>query len=178
VSNDQTLFIRDALPAEMDTVLALTLAAYVQYEPLLPPSLWDAYRTNIIETITAPDPVERIVAERDGALMGSVLLYPPKAPAYAGPVDAPSLPEIRLLAVPPAARGQGVAKALMAECLRRARQMGAQAIGLHTFDMMDVAMRMYERMGFVREPAMDFFPAEGVVIKGYRLDLPAPGTWA
>jgi GNAT superfamily N-acetyltransferase len=178
VSNDQTIFIRDTLPSEMDAVLALTLAAYAQYEPLLPPSLWDAYRANIIETITAPDPVERIVAERDGVLIGSVLLYPPQAAAYAGQADAPVLPEIRLLAVPPAARGQGVAKALMAECLQRAQQMEAPAISLHTFDMMDVAMRMYERMGFVREPATDFFPAEGVVIKGYRLDLPAPGSEA
>ena len=33
-------------------------------------------------------------------------------------------------------------------------------------------MQMYERMGFVREPATDFSPAEGVLIKGYRLDLP------
>jgi hypothetical protein len=44
--------------------------------------------------------------------------------------------------------------------------------------MMDVAMRMYERVGFVREPATDFSQAEGVVIKGYRLDLPVPGREA
>jgi ribosomal protein S18 acetylase RimI-like enzyme len=171
MSNDQTLAIRDALPAELDAVLALTIDAYVQYEPLLPPAIWDGYRANIVETITAPDPVERIVAERAGTLVGSVLLYPPQAAAYTSYADAPALPEIRLLAVPPAARGQGVAKALMDECLRRAQQMGAQAISLHTTDMMEVAKSMYERMGFVREPATDFVPAEGVLIKGYRLDL-------
>ncbi len=32
---------------------------------------------------------------------------------------------------------------------------------------------MRERMGFVREPATDFSPAKGVVMKGYRLDLRA-----
>ena len=37
--------------------------------------------------------------------------------------------------------------------------------------MMSVAMRMYEQMGFVRLPALDFRPAEGIVIKGYRIDL-------
>jgi GNAT superfamily N-acetyltransferase len=176
VSNDQTLAIRDAVPGEIEAVLALTLDAYAQYVPLMPAILWEGYRANIIETISTPDPVERIVAERAGTLVGSVLLLPPQAAAYADHADAPALPEIRLLAVPPAERGQGVARALMAECLRRASQAGARAIGLHTFDLMEVAMAMYERMGFVREPATDFFPAEGVVIKGYRLDLPAAGS--
>jgi hypothetical protein len=39
--------------------------------------------------------------------------------------------------------------------------------------MMQVAMQMYERMGFVRTPETDFHPAPGVIIKGYRLDLTA-----
>jgi hypothetical protein len=38
-------------------------------------------------------------------------------------------------------------------------------------DMMRAAVRMYERMGFVRAPDLDFTPAEGVLVKGYRLDL-------
>jgi hypothetical protein len=38
-------------------------------------------------------------------------------------------------------------------------------------DMMQAATRMYERMGFVRAPDLDFSPAEGVLVKAYRLDL-------
>jgi ribosomal protein S18 acetylase RimI-like enzyme len=173
VSDDQTLAIRDAFPAEIQAMVALTLDAYAQFAPLIPTSLWEGYRANIIETLSAPDPVERIVAARDGTLVGSVLLFLPRAAAGADHTEAPTLPYIRLLAVPPAARGRGVAKALMAECLRRVQAMGAQAIDLHTMDMMDVAMRMYERMGFVREPSTDWPAAEGVLVKGYRLDLPA-----
>jgi GNAT superfamily N-acetyltransferase len=83
------------------------------------------------------------------------------------------LPEIRLLAVPPKMRGQGIGAALMKECVRRARQVGVSALSLHTADMMQVAMQMYERMGFVRTPETDFHPAPEVVIKGYLLDLSA-----
>lgn len=45
------------------------------------------------------------------------------------------------------------------------------ALGLHTMDFMKAAVRMYEGMGFVRVPEVDFTPAPGVAVKGYRLDL-------
>ena len=34
-------------------------------------------------------------------------------------------------------------------------------------------MRMYEGMGFVRAPELDFFPSPSVTVKGYRLPLTA-----
>jgi GNAT superfamily N-acetyltransferase len=80
-------------------------------------------------------------------------------------------PEIRLLAVAPAARGQGIGAALVRECLRRARQVGAKTITLHTTEIMSVAMQMYERLGFVRVPELDFHPVPEVTIKGYRYRL-------
>jgi ribosomal protein S18 acetylase RimI-like enzyme len=59
----------------------------------------------------------------------------------------------------------------MRECVRRARRSGAAALTLHTHEIMVVAMRMYERMGFVRAPDLDFHPGKDVTIKGYRLNL-------
>jgi hypothetical protein len=41
--------------------------------------------------------------------------------------------------------------------------------------MMQAALRMYERMGFVRAPELDFHPAPGVTVQGYRLDLKESG---
>ena len=66
-------------------------------------------------------------------------------------------------------RGHGVGGALMRECVRRARESGAPGITLHTTDMMQTAMRLYERMGFVREPELDLRPLPDVLAKGYRL---------
>ena len=94
-------------------------------------------------------------------------MYPPTANAYAGLSTSVGWPEVRLLAVAPAVRRRGVGTALMEECQQHAQRMGATVLGLHTMDMMQAAIRMYERMGFVRTPERDFSPVEGVLVKGY-----------
>jgi hypothetical protein len=63
----------------------------------------------------------------------------------------------------------------MEECIRRARRLGASCLNLHTTDIMQVAMRMYEQMGFVRAPELDFHPDPSITVKAYRLDLDRPG---
>ena len=59
----------------------------------------------------------------------------------------------------------------MDECVRRARESGAEALTLHTTDMMRAAMQLYERLGFRRMPELDFEPAPAVTVRGFRLDL-------
>ena len=59
-------------------------------------------------------------------------------------------PELRLLAVPPDQRGQGIGAALVRECIEGARRSGVKILALHTTDMMRTAMRMYERLDFAR----------------------------
>lgn len=165
--------IRDARPSDRGAILAVTLAAYEQYAAVLPPPLWALYRQNIEATLADVRPAAQIVAEEAGALVGAVLLYPAGAAmgTPGGTSIALACPEVRLLAVPPAARGNGVARRLMDECIQRARAAGAPALTLHTADMMAVAMRLYERMGFQRAPDLDFSPAPGYTAKGYRLPL-------
>jgi GNAT superfamily N-acetyltransferase len=185
-----TIRMRDAGAGDRDAIREVTLAAYSEYAAVVPEQFWIAYRRALLETLDGAGPAERIVAERHGAVVGSVLLFPPDANAYGGSAvrfatghhetktAGGEYPEVRLLAVPPAARGQGVGTALMEECVRRARRSGARALGLHTMDFMKSAVRMYARLGFVRAPSLDFSPVRGIVVKGYRLDLttpPAPG---
>jgi len=166
------LKLRDAREADHDIIQAVTLAAYEQYAAVMG-EMWKFYRENILETLANVKPAEQIVAETNDGVVGTVLLFPAGTQVRApeGTSITLALPEIRLLAVLPTARGQGIGRALAKECIRRARQSGVPAITLHTTDMMNIAMRMYERMGFVRVPPLDFSPAEGVVIKGYRFDL-------
>jgi len=59
----------------------------------------------------------------------------------------------------------------MDECVRRARAMGATDLGLHTSASMRGAMRIYQRMGFVRAPEHDFRPDGAELVEGYRLPL-------
>jgi len=163
--------IRDMRHDESDAVRHVTLAAYGEYAAIMPEPLWRGYRRQLLATLETEGPVERIVAEREGRIVGSVLLFPPSTNAYGGAAVSVDYPEVRLLAVVPEARAKGIGVALMEECARRARRAGALALGLHTTDIMRAAVRMYERLGYVRAPAQDFYPAAGVLIKGYRLDL-------
>ncbi len=173
-SND--LQVRDARPGDQESIRAVTLAAYQEYAAQMP-AQWEDYRQNILTTLASVTPAEQIVAERNGTILGTVLLYPGGSIIGTDPQGTLvrlTWPEVRLLAVAPAQRGQGIGAALMEECIRRAQAAGAQALMLHTTDLMQTAMRLYERLGFVRFPELDFHPAPGVTIKGYRLKLESP----
>lgn len=88
---------------------------------------------------------------------------------------------IRMLVVDPAARANGIGRALVAASLERARRAGAPAVGLHTSPIMASALRMYEAIGFVREHdlpsnrgvpyARYVLPAEGIATALARLAL-------
>jgi GNAT superfamily N-acetyltransferase len=162
--------IRDARPDEEEAIARLTLLAYREYASLMEPAAWIALEGAIGSSL-AERGVTRLVAELDGAVVGSAALYAPDAPAYGALASITSWPEVRLVAVDPAARGRGVARALVEECVRRARHAGAPALGLHTSRSMRAAKQLYERMGFVRDPAHDFQPAGAELVEGYLLRL-------
>jgi GNAT superfamily N-acetyltransferase len=166
------LHIRDAREGDQDRIRDVMLSAYAQYAALMPEH-WDDYRQNILDTLADVRPAEEIVAEQDGVVVGTVLLYPAGTVFQEpdGEAVKRDWPEVRLLAVVPEARGRGVGTALMQECMRRARRSGAAVLTLHTTDMMQVAMHVYEHMGFVRAPELDFHPAPEITVKGYRFNL-------
>jgi GNAT superfamily N-acetyltransferase len=79
---------------------------------------------------------------------------------------------VRLLAVTDAARGQGIGKALTQYCITRARDAGRARIVLHTTRVMQTAWAMYEALGFIRFPEIDF--RQGTLdVFGFQLDLSA-----
>jgi ribosomal protein S18 acetylase RimI-like enzyme len=179
MNNTSNVHLRDARPDEREAIRELTLAAYAEYAESMQPSAWAALHEVLLAALSSSEPAERIVAEwqsparsvRGGELVGSVMLYLPGASAYGNIAQSDDIPEIRLLAVAPAARGSGVATALIEECLRRARQSGAAEVGLHSSASMRVAIQVYERMGFTRVPAGDFQPPGAELVMAYRRRL-------
>ena len=167
--------IRDVQAADREAVRDLTLRAYEEYASLMPSSHWVYYRENIIETLDGDEAAERILAERDNSIVGSVILYPARRVLYSedNEVFVMSWPEVRLLAVDPKARGQGIGAALMGECASRARRAGSRFLTLHTNDLMKAAIHLYEKLGFERFPEFDFVVDEETIVKAYRLDLSA-----
>jgi ribosomal protein S18 acetylase RimI-like enzyme len=163
--------VRDARDDERSVVRDLTRRAYGEYAAIMTSNAWAGLARAVDSALESEAEMQRIVAERDGMLIGSVLLYPPSADAYAGATQRVPWPEIRLLAVAPEGRGQGMGELLVSECVRRARQSGAREIGLHTSASMRSAIRMYERMGFVRASEFDFQPEGGERVEAYCLRL-------
>jgi GNAT superfamily N-acetyltransferase len=171
VSAGGDLRVRDARGEDRDAVRALTLAAYGEYATVMAPPAWRGFDRAVRAALDTSEEVERIVAERDGGIVGSVVLYRPAADAYGGMLERLRWPELRLLAVSPAERGRGVGRALVEECVRRARRMGATELGLHTSRSMRAAIHLYEEMGFERAPEHDFQPEGAERVTAYRLRL-------
>src|SRR5262249_10587553 len=97
---------------------------------------------------------ELIVGVSAGRVVGAVGFYPDasRSRIERWPVGWAS---IRTLAVAPEVRARGVGEALARECLNRARERGATAVGLHTSPLMASANRLYARLGFRRAPEFD-----------------------
>lgn len=83
--------------------------------------------------------------------------------------------EIRMLAVAKDARGRGVGTALVRACVDRARATaGCGAVVLSTQRTMRSAHRIYERLGFTRDPARDWNPVphlDDIMLLSYELTL-------
>ncbi|HEV7587703.1 MAG TPA: GNAT family N-acetyltransferase [Longimicrobium sp.] len=166
-----SVLLRDAREADLAAVRALTLQAYAEYAQVMEPSAWAGLEQAVRRTVESDSNAARIVAEHEGTIVGSVMLFPPSTSTYGGSVEAPPWPELRLLAVSPEARGMGVGRLLVDECVRRARASGATELGLHTSRSMATAIAMYRRVGFVRAPEHDFQPEGAELVEGYRLRL-------
>jgi ribosomal protein S18 acetylase RimI-like enzyme len=63
-----------------------------------------------------------------------------------------------------------VGRTLTAACIQRAIERGSAPVILHTTKSMQIAWGMYQRMGFLRPPDLDFNQGNLAVL-GFRLSL-------
>jgi ribosomal protein S18 acetylase RimI-like enzyme len=141
--------VRDAFTHEFNDAADLIVEAYREYAHALTSDNWEIMRTNLSNVAEVAKQGELIVALQDLELVGSVVYIPPGASD--SQIFQPEWASLRLLAVSPPHRGQGIGAQLSLECIRRARQDNAETIALHTSELMVTASGIYERLGFDRD---------------------------
>jgi len=107
------------------------------------------------------------IAEKDGAQVGAVF-------AVKG---SDEVAKLRLLHVEPEARGLGIGKRLVEECVRFARQAGYKKMTLWTQSILYAARHIYEQTGFrlVREEKHHSF-GKDLMGETWELELRANGS--
>ena len=172
--------IRVATTADAPALRTVIARADDQYQDALSPDLFAAYLADLVDVERRANEATILVAEADGDVVGTVSLYADASRASFGWPAGWSV--IRALAVEPTHRGRGTARRLVEECIEMAAGGGAPVIGLHTATLMTAAVRLYERLGFIRDAAHDV-AADDVMgiaaddapaIIAYRLELAHP----
>lgn len=157
--------IRQARPDEYETVGELVVGAYRTLGDVSD----ELYLGQLRDVAGRSVDSEVLVARLGGRIVGTVTFVGGRGAL--AEVDDPNAATIRMLGVAPEARGQGVGEALVRECIVRAGAARRDRVRLDTRTSMTGAQRLYERIGFRRDPAHDWSPAPGIELLGYVLDL-------
>lgn len=167
--------IREAVPEEYSTIGRMIVEAYASLPGM--PALDEQpeyYKLLADVGKRQANPAIHVLAAVDdaGSVLGSVdFIDDMKHYGSGGPAGAiTDAAGIRLLAVRPECRGLGIGKALTLFCIERARGLGKSRVVLHTTRAMETAWGLYERLGFVRFPEIDFQQGR-LDVFGFRMQL-------
>ena len=171
--NGQEYIVRDASPIEFREVGALMVKVYAQLEGF--PSVEEQPRyydmLANIGRLTEKPATRLLVAVSPEEQIGGGVVYFGDMQFYGSGGTATkekNAAGFRLLAVDPAARGRGIGKLLTQACIQFAREANLEQVIIHSTKAMQIAWKMYEKMGFQRSEDLDFLQEE-LPVFGFRL---------
>lgn len=144
---DPEVHIRRIRDDEIDAISALTVESYTSTYEIERDSSYYVQLGQVAERASKHQVWVAVASESD-ELLGTVTT--PEPGEFLGLYAEPTDMDFRLLATAPAARGRGIGRALVEHCAGLARERGASRLVLHTSDDMNLAISLYERMGFSR----------------------------
>jgi ribosomal protein S18 acetylase RimI-like enzyme len=168
--------IRCLRPEDHHAVGELTADAYRRVDAATVETGYDAElrdvaaRSHGVEILVAVDGESGDADGPGERILGAVTYVPGPGSPGAEFTDADAA-GIRMLAVAVDARRRGVGEALTRACIERARATGRRQIVLHSTDRMTDAHRLYLRLGFVRDPSLDWEGEPGLWLRGFRIRL-------
>ena len=138
--------LRNATLLDFEQIAKISVAAYQEYAKVLTAENWQKMEQSLSNVEQTATVASFIVAEVEDKIVGAVAYYPlSKSNSQFFDSNCASL---RLLAVDPQYRGQGIGKKLTLEGIKRAKKDRAKAIGLYTSEAMTTAQRLYGSLGF------------------------------
>jgi len=170
--------IRLAGRSELDEIASLFEPGLEVYRGTPEDWILDSYLVDLVKVGERFDVAETYVAAAGEKIVGSVAFY--RDVALEGWSNLPTgWAGFRALVVHPAARGWGVGRRLVERCIARTGEVGAPTVGFHSIALLSDAIRLYERLGFVRCPvydlsAKDVFgmpPGEDTRVLAFRYDV-------
>jgi len=138
------IFVRKYAQTDKPAVDQVVRDAWIELASVMPG--WDQLAPRLVALTENAGYTEIVVAELDGDIVGAVGYVGPHRPKP--DFFAPEWPMVRFMSVAPKARGHGVGRALLNECIRRAERDNTGLIALHTTPVMAAAQSLYRRAGF------------------------------
>ncbi len=167
--------VRIAKPSEYKVVGELMVEVYSQLEGFPNQKEQPEYYDLLLNVgqLTSNGHTHIIVAlDTNNKVMGAVVYFEDMLYYGSGGI-APQLKNasgFRLLAVDPLARGLGIGKLLCEACIQRSKNLSHKFLYIHSTESMEIARRMYERLGFHRYEPIDF-KQNDLEVFGFRLRL-------
>lgn len=168
------MIIRNAKTSEFKSLGALLVEVYSKLEGFPKAEAQPEYYKMLanIGEVTAQPHTELLIAIANDKLLGGVVYFSNMKYYGAGGIakKQKNASGFRLLAVAPDARGLGVGKQLIDTCIAKAKAHQHKEVLIHSTKSMQIAWRMYERMGFKRAADLDFLQGN-LEVFGFRLPL-------